>query len=122
MAANSCTQTVVQCPDTTSSKNDQSSDDHWQQMRKELASITVTTIAGGCTDSAVTDGIGTGARFRHPKGITYCEADDSLLVADSGDSTIRRVFARNETRASDVSRALTSVLLESGALSIWPLI
>lgn len=50
----------------------------------------VTTLAGNGTPGRQ-DGVGTAARFNGPRGITL-EASGSLLVADSNNHQIRRVF------------------------------
>jgi DNA-binding beta-propeller fold protein YncE len=50
----------------------------------------VKTIAGN-HDPGDSDGLGDGAHFSRPTGITYDAADDVLYVADSGNALIRRV-------------------------------
>jgi streptogramin lyase len=58
--------------------------------RVELASSTVTTIAGSTMGmSGSSDGAGTAARFNDPRGVAV--GSGVLYVADTGNSTIRRV-------------------------------
>lgn len=60
------------------------------RIRRIAPDGTVTTVAGsGSAGSA--DGLGSAATFRNPKGITWESASSTLLVADSGNHTIRRV-------------------------------
>jgi len=54
-----------------------------------IATGVVTTLAGTAATSGTTDGEGTAARFDGPRGL-YTDGTD-LYVADSGNSTIRRV-------------------------------
>ncbi len=57
---------------------------------------TATRLAGSPTGgSGYMDGLGTAARFNRPRGIVF-DADGSLLVADEGNHTLRRVTATGE--------------------------
>ncbi len=55
----------------------------------DIASATVTTIAGSAGQSGVSDGVGSAARFSSPQGITtYC---GKLFIGDRGNSSIRLI-------------------------------
>jgi sugar lactone lactonase YvrE len=58
--------------------------------RVDLSTRQVTTLAGGASSAGSGDGIGTSARFANPRGLVY-DGTQALFVADSGNSTIRRV-------------------------------
>jgi sugar lactone lactonase YvrE len=51
----------------------------------------VDTLAGNPTSSGFVDGTGQGAFFSNPLGICYDSGNTSLYVADTGNSSIRRV-------------------------------
>jgi hypothetical protein len=55
-----------------------------------LASAQVTTLAGAAGYCAADDGVGTRARFCRPTGLIF-DGASALLVADTGNGTIRRV-------------------------------
>lgn len=62
-----------------------------QIIRKvEIGTRKVTTLAGSPGDSGSVDGTGPAARFVEPEGIAY-DGAGNLLVADTGNHTIRRV-------------------------------
>jgi|GEM_PF-1306116 len=69
----------------------------YDTIRKITPDGTVTTLAGDTMDSGSTDGIGSNARFYHPRGIAV-DASGNLYVADLGNHTIRKI-----TPAGDVS-------------------
>jgi sugar lactone lactonase YvrE len=58
-------------------------------VRKVTPTGVVTTVAGS-TAGAALDGVGTAARFQSPAAIAI-DAADNLYVADTGNSTIRRI-------------------------------
>jgi DNA-binding beta-propeller fold protein YncE len=59
--------------------------------RFEVASSTVTTLAGLAAESGAADGTGTAARFLYPSGIAIDGAGGTAYVADSGNNTIRKI-------------------------------
>lgn len=59
-------------------------------VRKITAAGTVTTLAGSAGLPGSTDGTGTSARFNAPSGLALL-ANGDLLVADSGNATIRKI-------------------------------
>jgi Tol biopolymer transport system component len=59
-------------------------------IRRVTAAGVVTTLAGGAGIAGSADGTGTGARFRSPRGLGV-DTLGNLFVADSDNSTIRRV-------------------------------
>ena len=59
-------------------------------VRKISSNGVVTTLAGAPGQKADTDGSGSVARFYQPSGICLA-ADGNLIVADPGNSTIRRI-------------------------------
>ena len=62
-----------------------------QAIRKVLvATGVVTTLAGSAIMSGSTDGTGPAARFSDPRGVAL-DGVGHLLVADSGNNTIRKV-------------------------------
>ncbi len=66
-------------------------------IRRITSAGVVTTLAGSAGSAGTSDGNGAAARFSQPQGITV-GADGNLYVADTGNSTIRRV-----TPAGDVT-------------------
>ena len=57
-----------------------------------VATSTVTTLAGGGpTQPGTANGVGTGARFRSPYGLSLDAAGANLYVADTGNHTIRKI-------------------------------
>ncbi len=54
----------------------------------------VTTLAGLANTPGSRDGTGNAARFNDPESIAVDRRDGSVIVADTGNSTIRRVTAR----------------------------
>ena len=63
----------------------------------DVASRTVTTLAGHVwsTSGAFADGVGTNARFNKPQGVAL--AGDKLLVADGGNYRIRQIDVNTQT-------------------------
>jgi sugar lactone lactonase YvrE len=61
-------------------------------IRKITPGGTTTTLAGMAGTSGTADGTGTAARFNSPRGITI-DSSGNLYVADSGNSTIRKITA-----------------------------
>jgi NHL repeat len=59
-------------------------------VRKITPSGEVTTLAGTAGSIGSKDGMGTAASFNNPTGIT-CDGFDNLYVADTGNSSIRRI-------------------------------
>lgn len=59
-------------------------------VRSVTSGGVVTTLAGTALSAGSADGIGVAARFRNPTGISV-DAAGNLYVAESGNSTIRRV-------------------------------
>ncbi len=88
-----------------------------------MESVTITRIAGSGEKASV-DGIGTAAAFCGLQHICYSESTNMMLIAEDDDlsrrhpSRIRCMFPATERLKS----TLNSVLMESGALSIQPLI
>ncbi|MBI4660466.1 MAG: hypothetical protein HY735_16640 [Verrucomicrobia bacterium] len=66
------------------------SEDYSHTIRKITPAGVVTTLAGSAGISGSDDGIGTAARFKEPFRMTV-DNTGNLLVADSGNSTIRRI-------------------------------
>lgn len=66
-------------------------------IRKISPAGDVTTLAGKAGEPGTADGAGTDARFYYPGGLALA-ADGTLYVADSGNSTLRKI-----TPAGDVS-------------------
>jgi sugar lactone lactonase YvrE len=50
----------------------------------------VTTLAGSYSNSGLVDGIGSGARFSNPRGLTV-NGDGTIFVADTGNNTVRKI-------------------------------
>jgi len=61
-------------------------------IRRISASGTVTTLAGLAGSSGSQDGAGSAARFNHPGGLALGSSGE-LYLADTGNSTIRRISA-----------------------------
>jgi DNA-binding beta-propeller fold protein YncE len=59
-------------------------------QRISLATAAVTTLAGALGVPGSDDGVGTAAHFRVPTGLAF-DGHGRLLVADSGNSTIRQI-------------------------------
>ena len=59
--------------------------------RIDLATYAVTTIAGLAGSSGSADGVGSAARFNDPRGIAISGDGSFVLVADSGNHTVRRI-------------------------------
>ncbi len=83
--------------------------------------VQVTTVAGSQI-SKIKDGIGTAAAFALPEGICYSPIDDSLLITDGDAHVIRRMFPTTPHSRSELHKLLNSLLLETGALPVQPLI
>lgn len=64
--------------------------------RIALASGTVTTLAGAAGVAGSTDGPGGAARFNSPAGLA-CDSAGNLFVADTGNSTIRKIAIATAT-------------------------
>jgi DNA-binding beta-propeller fold protein YncE len=60
-------------------------------IRKITPAGVVTTLAGLAGNGGSTDGTGSAARFSFPRGIAVDAAGANVYVADSGNSTIRKV-------------------------------
>src|SRR6185437_9871596 len=65
-------------------------DSHNQTIREISASGVVTTLAGYPGSTGTTDGIGNGARFNQPAGITL-DGSGNLYVVDNTNDSIREV-------------------------------
>jgi sugar lactone lactonase YvrE len=59
-------------------------------IRRVNPATVVTTLCGGPTQAGTDDGTGALARFRSPEGVAF-DALGNLYVADTGNSTIRKV-------------------------------
>ncbi len=59
-------------------------------IRKVTSTGVVSTVAGTATLTGDLDGVGQAALFSSPRGITV-DSSDNLYVADSGNSTIRKI-------------------------------
>jgi hypothetical protein len=57
---------------------------------RKIVSGTVTTFAGGATQTGTADGSGSGARFNYPAGLAT-DIAGNVYVADNGSSTIRKI-------------------------------
>ncbi len=86
-----------------------------QDMKK---SVTVSTVAGS-GKRACSDGIGTAAAFDGANDMVYSRATDTLMIAEEHGS--RRVRCMS-VPTGNLRATLDSVLMESGAMSIAPLI
>ncbi len=86
-----------------------------------MESVLVTTIAGS-GDGMSEDGVGTTASVCRAEGIWYSDATGLLLVTETYSHRVRCVYPASEQRVCAVTRALTSVLVESGAMPVVPLI
>lgn len=64
-------------------------------IRKITADGVVTTIAGQAGVTGNADGIGASARFKNPGGIAV-DKQGNLLVADTGNATIRKITSSGE--------------------------
>ncbi len=81
-------------------------------------------VVAGNELSTCIDGIGVAASFNPPRGICYSAAEDVLLIAEAGPvhCAVRRMLPGGTQRKAEMDRTLTSVLVESGALPIQPVI
>ncbi len=59
-------------------------------QRISLATAAMTTLAGALGAPGSSDGVGTAAHFRIPTGLAF-DGHGHLLVADSGNSTVRQI-------------------------------
>ncbi len=57
----------------------------------DVATATVTTIAGAYSMGGAVDDVGTAARFNEPEGLTIDHAHAHLYLGDTDNSTIRRI-------------------------------
>ena len=86
----------------------------------ELASGTVTTLAGNLTNTAATpgssDGDGTAASFNRPVGLAY-DGQGSLFVADSANNTLRQIAVASGrvTTVAGLAGAADNVINASGS-------
>jgi hypothetical protein len=64
---------------------------------RKITSNTVSTVAGQSGSAGSTDGIGNNARFNYPYGIA-ADAGGALYIADTYNSTVRRIGADGVTR------------------------
>jgi coenzyme F420-reducing hydrogenase beta subunit len=79
-------------------------------IRKIVASsAVVTTLAGTALSTGSTDGTGTAARFNTPSGVT-CDTYGNIYVADTSNSTIRKIVA-----SSAVVTTLAGAALSTGS-------
>lgn len=65
-------------------------------IRKITPAGVVTTLAGSPNNSGSADGIGSAARFSHPRGIAV-DSTGTVYVADTFNHTIRKISASGET-------------------------
>ena len=61
----------------------------------DLPTGVVTGVAGSAMNFGSADGSAGSARFNHPEGVAVCDAD--LYIADTANSTIRRIDLRTGT-------------------------
>ncbi len=88
-----------------------------------MDSIQVTTIAGtNKKGSPSVDGIGENASFQAMKAICYSEWNGGVLIAEEDSNLIRCLYPGSDKRKAVFTLALSSTLIESGALPIKPLI
>jgi sugar lactone lactonase YvrE len=78
-------------------------------IRKITSAGVVTTLAGTAGTLGTTDGTGTAARFKAPQGIAIDSTGANLYVADTGNSTIRRIVV--------ATGAVTTVAGTAGSFS-----
>lgn len=65
-------------------------------IRKISATGAVSTVAGSAGQSGTADGIGAAARLNNPSGIAIDANTGNLYVADTGNSTIRKITPAGE--------------------------
>jgi len=79
-------------------------------IRKIVASTgVVTTLAGLAGNFGSTDGTGSAARFNYPQGVA-CDTSGNVYVADSNNSTIRKIVA-----STGVVTTLAGLALSTGS-------
>lgn len=72
----------------------------------DLATGTVSTVAGARLSTGTTDGVGTAARFNQPYGVAL--AGGNLYVADTGNRTIRKIDLSTSTVSTYAGAAGTT--------------
>jgi hypothetical protein len=88
------------------------SDRNNHSIRKiDVASGTVSTLAGTVGTPGFTDGIGTNARFRTPRGLTIDSVKKVLYITDQGNSSYRSL---------DLTTNLVTTVAGSGAIGYTP--
>ena len=71
----------------------------------EVATGRVTTLAGSLGVSGSSDGVGSAANFTQPTGLALCTDGGYLLVADTGNHTIRKLTLATGTVATLAGQA-----------------
>jgi hypothetical protein len=73
----------------------------------DIASGTVTLLAGRPNIAGFTDGAGTSARFSTPSGAYFDAANNRLFIADTGNAAIRLIVAASATSSVSPSQSST---------------
>ena len=89
--------------------------DNHTVRRVRLATGEVTTLAGRVGEAACVNGIGTGARFNAPTGLTW-DGADALYVADRGNYVIRKMTISTGQVATVVGTAGQQGLVDGAGL------
>ena len=80
----------------------------------------VTTFAGltGELNTGTTDGVGTAARFNTPTSITYDATTHTLIVADWGNGSLRKIDIATKTVSTLLPNNTTTAGYVDGALAV----
>jgi hypothetical protein len=97
------------------------SDSASDTIRKVSPDQAVTTLAGEAGISGSADGVGAAARFRSPCGVAV-DVNGNVYVADSGNSTIRKITAAGAVTTLAGTPGVTGSVdgIGASALFYWP--
>ncbi|MBI5769404.1 MAG: immunoglobulin domain-containing protein [Verrucomicrobia bacterium] len=93
-------------------------------IRRITAAGVVTTLAGTAGLAGSADGLGSAARFRNPQGLAIDSTGANLYVADTGNSTLRRIDLASgavTTLAGTVGTFSTAEGTGTAAQFNWPI-